>query len=151
GTPAWYDWLEQHTAFIFVDRVGTITIRKSGTHPGDLDWKASCTCKGKRYQVSLGSSCELTLPALRDAARWLAGKHVQVGSVMLSPTNPAVSPPPRLKAAATVVLPGSRIQTKLYRPRSDSDIIPRVRLLERLNAGFTGNVTLISAPAGFGK
>ena len=29
--------------------------------------------------------------------------------------------------------------------------MPRVRLLERLNAGLHGKLTLISAPAGFGK
>ncbi len=45
----------------------------------------------------------------------------------------------------------SLIQTKLYRPRTRSDLIPRARLLERLNAALGGNVTLICAPAGFGK
>jgi len=29
GTPEWYDWLEQHTAFTFVDAAGTFTARKS--------------------------------------------------------------------------------------------------------------------------
>jgi LuxR family maltose regulon positive regulatory protein len=43
------------------------------------------------------------------------------------------------------------MRTKLYRPRSSSDFIPRARLLERLNAGFGGKVTLVCAPAGFGK
>ena len=32
-----------------------------------------------------------------------------------------------------------------------SDLIPRPRLLERLNAGLGGKVTLVCAPAGFGK
>jgi LuxR family transcriptional regulator, maltose regulon positive regulatory protein len=45
----------------------------------------------------------------------------------------------------------SLMRTKLYRPRSSSDVIPRARLLERLNAGLGGKVTLVSAPAGFGK
>ena len=75
GTPVWYDWLEHHSAFLFVDRVGTVTISKSRTNPGDQDWKASCTRQGKRYQVSLGSSRALTLPVLQDAARLLVGKH----------------------------------------------------------------------------
>src|SRR6266581_9221393 len=47
--------------------------------------------------------------------------------------------------------PISLMRTKLYRPRSSSDVIPRARLIERLNAGLGGNVTLLSAPAGFGK
>ncbi len=50
------------------------------------------------------------------------------------------------------IVKGERlIQTKLYRPRSGSNVIPRAHLLERLNAGLSGNVTLLSAPAGFGK
>jgi len=43
------------------------------------------------------------------------------------------------------------LQTKLYRPRTRSDMIPRARLLERLNAGLGGKVTLVCASAGFGK
>src|SRR6266516_6090684 len=45
----------------------------------------------------------------------------------------------------------SLIQTKLYRPRTRSDLVPRARLLERLNAGLGSTVTLVCAPAGFGK
>ena len=45
----------------------------------------------------------------------------------------------------------SLMQTKLYPPRSRSDMISRARLIERLNDGLHGNVTLVCAPAGFGK
>ena len=51
----------------------------------------------------------------------------------------------------TVDHPMVLMQTKLYRPRKRSDLISRARLLERLNAGLRGKVTLVSAPAGFGK
>jgi LuxR family transcriptional regulator, maltose regulon positive regulatory protein len=47
--------------------------------------------------------------------------------------------------------PSSLMRTKLYRPRSSSDVIPRARLIERLKAGLGSKVTLLSAPAGFGK
>jgi LuxR family maltose regulon positive regulatory protein len=40
---------------------------------------------------------------------------------------------------------------KLNIPQSRPDIVPRRRLIERLNAGVNGKLTLISAPAGFGK
>jgi LuxR family maltose regulon positive regulatory protein len=51
------------------------------------------------------------------------------------------------------------LQTKLYIPttradpamRHNSSLVPRPRLLERLNEGLPGKFTLISAPAGFGK
>jgi LuxR family transcriptional regulator, maltose regulon positive regulatory protein len=43
------------------------------------------------------------------------------------------------------------LATKLYIPVARSDRAPRPRLLEQLNAGISEKLTLISAPAGFGK
>src|SRR5258706_10298551 len=43
------------------------------------------------------------------------------------------------------------IRTKLPLPRICRAVIPRTRLIEHLNAGLSGKVTLLSAPAGFGK
>src|SRR6266516_3785004 len=64
-------------------------------------------------------------------------------------TEPAASLRP---AHAVLVGPASSLmRTKLYRPRSSSDVILRARLLECLNAGLDGKVTLVCTPAGFGK
>ncbi|MCA9987481.1 MAG: AAA family ATPase, partial [Anaerolineales bacterium] len=43
------------------------------------------------------------------------------------------------------------MQTKLYRPRLRPALVPRPRLIEALNRGLGGKLTLVSAPAGFGK
>ena len=43
------------------------------------------------------------------------------------------------------------LATKLFLPPPRPKVVPRVRLLERLNEGLHGKLTLISAPAGFGK
>jgi LuxR family maltose regulon positive regulatory protein len=43
------------------------------------------------------------------------------------------------------------LSTKLFLPPPRPDLIPRPRLIERLNTGLQGKLTLISAPAGFGK
>ena len=51
------------------------------------------------------------------------------------------------------------LQTKLHTPtpraglrdRSQAGLVPRPRLIERLDEGLPGKLTLISAPAGFGK
>ena len=43
------------------------------------------------------------------------------------------------------------LQTKLYIPPPRPNLVPRPRLIERLNAGLYRKLTLISAPAGFGK
>lgn len=45
----------------------------------------------------------------------------------------------------------SLLSTKLYIPTSRSKIIQRSRLIEKLNLGLDRKLTLISAPAGFGK
>ena len=43
------------------------------------------------------------------------------------------------------------LATKFYVPRVRPDLVPRSRLTERLNVGLHRKLTLISAPAGFGK
>lgn len=43
------------------------------------------------------------------------------------------------------------LDTKLYMPQSAPDLIPRQRLMARLDQGFNHKLTLICAPAGFGK
>jgi LuxR family maltose regulon positive regulatory protein len=43
------------------------------------------------------------------------------------------------------------LTTKLHIPSVRSELVPRPRLIERLNAGCQRKLTLISAPAGFGK
>lgn len=48
-------------------------------------------------------------------------------------------------------MPISILQTKLYIPPPRPNLVDRSRLLNRLNAGVPGKLTLISAPAGFGK
>lgn len=46
---------------------------------------------------------------------------------------------------------GSLLHTRIHRPKTCSDVIERVRLFERLNANLDNPLTLISAPAGYGK
>jgi len=43
------------------------------------------------------------------------------------------------------------LQTKLYVPRSRPGLVSRARLIERLNQAIEGRLTILSAPAGFGK
>jgi LuxR family maltose regulon positive regulatory protein len=43
------------------------------------------------------------------------------------------------------------LQTKLYLPRSRPGLVSRARLIERLNQAIEGKLTVVCAPAGFGK
>ena len=59
---------------------------------------------------------------------------------LLSETVPAAETPT-----------GPILRTKLQRPPLSSNIIPRPRLIEQLEKGRQGVMTLVSAPAGYGK
>jgi ATP/maltotriose-dependent transcriptional regulator MalT len=43
------------------------------------------------------------------------------------------------------------LETKLYMPPPRPDLVRRMHLIDRLNKGIDHKLTLISAPAGFGK
>ena len=43
------------------------------------------------------------------------------------------------------------LQTKFYMPTLRPTLVPRARLFTKLNAGIKGKLTLVAAPAGFGK
>src|SRR4051812_18945145 len=49
------------------------------------------------------------------------------------------------------VLATPLLETKLYVPRPRRRLVPRPRLAERLSRGAASTLTLVSAPAGFGK
>src|SRR5215470_16336566 len=48
-------------------------------------------------------------------------------------------------------LVGQRLMTKLYLPEARQTLVERPILLDQLKEGLRGKLTLVSAPAGFGK
>lgn len=144
GTPAWYDWLEHHAAFVFTDLTASFLVQKSSAI--SPEWIATRIHANKLYRVSLGSSQALTLSQLQTAARGLEVQLAGSQSAPLSPTEPAVPAGPT--AAGTL---DSLIQSKLYRPPGSSNVIPRPQLFDRLNAALSGKVILLCAPIGSGK
>ena len=154
GTPAWYDWLEHQNSFRFVDHALTFTAHKSVLRTGNSYWKAYRKRQGKLYCIHLGHSHALTLERLQAAAQAFAGEHdpgedASVPSRQLGASRLPRSPSPRM--ALDVDHSTSLIHTKFFRPRLSNHLIPRTRLLERLNAGLGSKVTLVCAPAGYGK
>ena len=149
GSSSWYDWLEEHTSFLFVDHESAVTVRKIETDHGEAEWQASRTRMGRVFTVALGPSHTIDLSNLQAAARRLAGKHAPTGSTSRFTARHDAST--LTQPAATTSSLHSLIRTKLYRPRSGSDVITRTRLIERLNAGLGCEIILVCAPAGFGK
>ena len=56
-----------------------------------------------------------------------------------------------LGASNSVSSPNLLLTSKLHIPPVRPELVPRPRLVERLNGGLQRQVTLVSAPAGFGK
>jgi len=60
---------------------------------------------------------------------------------------------PGISAPVSQVEPGQQplIKTKLFIPRLRKDLVPRPQLIEKLEEGSQKTLTLVSAPAGYGK
>ena len=89
-------------------------------------------------------------PALRDLQARILGQDPSLALASPAPA-PVIAPP---KAAADLedsLVPAPVLETKLYVPRSRRGLVPRPRLSERLDRGTASKLTLVSAPAGFGK
>jgi LuxR family maltose regulon positive regulatory protein len=56
-----------------------------------------------------------------------------------------------MSASVQEMEPFTFLRTKLHRPRVSHDLVPRPRLVERLHRSLDRKLTLICAPAGFGK
>jgi LuxR family transcriptional regulator, maltose regulon positive regulatory protein len=67
---------------------------------------------------------------------------------MPQPTKVARDAYPSVKVTSAS---NTLLRTKLYVPQSRADVVVRSRLLKHLNAGLSSKLTLVSAPAGFGK
>lgn len=54
-------------------------------------------------------------------------------------------------SSGQTVAAGPLLETKLYVPKWRTGLVRRARLIERLHQGTERKLTLVSAPAGFGK
>jgi LuxR family maltose regulon positive regulatory protein len=142
-TPAWFAWLATATTFAFTSDTGTFTARKerAGNQRGGWYWKAYRTQHGKHSSLYLGKTEALTLERLNAVAQALAhpsnrdaGEEASVEQHVMI-TTPAAPP----------------LATKLHVPQPPLQLVRRPRLVERLQQAVERQLTLIAAPAGFGK
>jgi LuxR family maltose regulon positive regulatory protein len=150
GSPAWFAWLAGDAArsFSFRSPAGAYTARKEHRQRGGAYWVAYRTAAGRQHKVYLGKAEELTPERLDEAAAALAGR-VAAGAELMGDTPSAPGGSPGRMGQGTA---GLLLATKLFVPRPRPDLVPRPRLLARLDAGLdTGRCSLLSAPAGAGK
>jgi LuxR family transcriptional regulator, maltose regulon positive regulatory protein len=143
GTTDWYAWLETASSFAFVSETGSFTARRerSGHGRGDWYWRAYRKQQGKLLSRYLGKSETLTQDRLNMVAQALTQPPVTASNT--------VTPDTEQETALPALHP--LLATKLHVPRPRAQLVPRSHLIERLQQGMEHPLTLVSAPAGFGK
>ncbi len=170
-TPAWFAWLDEVSSFAFHGQHGSFTARKETKQRGSVYWYAYRKREGTLAKKYLGKTTDLTFTRLEDIAgvlhadRATAARPPEPASSPLAPhetvlshahadesrvaSSPVLTPhaPPNTHGDPLAPL----LATKLHLPRPRAQLVPRFHLVERLQQGVTGALTLVSAPAGFGK
>jgi LuxR family transcriptional regulator, maltose regulon positive regulatory protein len=171
GEQAWFAWLDTVPSFTFQGKLGQFTARKESRQWGDRYWYAYHRVGPKLTKKYLGRTAELTPVRLEETAALLTGADVspRKEAAVRSPSHELVQDRQHSRGAVEVDVPavgadaitgpsarlgGSRdplLFTKLHVPRPRVQLVPRSHLVERLQQGMECVLTLVSAPAGFGK
>ncbi|HLZ58181.1 MAG TPA: LuxR C-terminal-related transcriptional regulator [Ktedonosporobacter sp.] len=155
GSQNWYTWLAdaQNRSFSFKHQRGTFTARHE-CQRNSWYWYAYQKQNGKICKAYLGRAAELNLERLNNVATSLAEKRNAASVYPQGMTSgPQVIPVGRREVILeSGPLYQERILTaKLVLPPLADNLLPRPRLIERVIQGLQERLTLISAPAGWGK
>jgi LuxR family transcriptional regulator, maltose regulon positive regulatory protein len=167
GDQVWFDWLASIPSFTFSGRHGRLTVRQE-TRSGGIYWYAYRRVGERMVKRYLGRTTDLTPARLEEVAAQVAEAVQRAGQETHAPAAPTqmpaqhaipspIVPPPLAMAAWEAVPPlpqrqhDVRLATKLHVPRLRPLLVHRNHLITRLQQGMEAPLTLISAPAGFGK
>ena len=170
NSPAWFAWLEDPAtrSFSFEGPNGTLTARRE-RRTGSLEgyWTAYRKQGGKLRKVYLGKAAKVTVERLDHAAGLLTGSGSEAeANPELAATSATAAKRPCPAEDATqgpppVEIPNAGsphgaggdplLLTKLSARLARPSLVPRRTLCQRIDEGVERRLTLISAPAGFGK
>ena len=171
-SPEWFAWLDQVSSFAFSGKTGHYTARKETKQRGDRYWSAYLAMGEQLTKKYLGKTTDVTLARLEHIAGLLS--TTQTASVQRGQEIPSLSAENEAQMPAHVSLAARGangevdatrrpllaqrrtpldplLLTKLHVPRPRTHLVPRSHLTERLQQGVERALTLVSAPAGFGK
>ncbi|MDQ2717155.1 MAG: LuxR family transcriptional regulator, partial [Chloroflexota bacterium] len=140
GGPSWLHFLETHTSFAFQGREGRLSVIKETRSRGAGYWYAYRTSGRRTIKHYLGSASKVTIVRLEEVAGMLS----RVGSGTQTTRE-------RQETGGPSSLRPALLLSKLLPPRLPSSLVERPRLLERLDATLERKLTLLVAPAGYGK
>jgi LuxR family maltose regulon positive regulatory protein len=145
---AWQEWLAQQSSFAFSSRDGyRFTARKESRARGKSYWVAYRKIGGKLTHTYIGRPRDVTVARLEQVAFFLAGQARQVAT-SLSDLELQVRQESPIEGRD---LHAQYLATKFFVPAAPHTLIARPRLFSLLDEGRGRPLTLISAPAGFGK
>lgn len=142
-SPAWFTWLANNRAFAFVGQRGSFTAQKERRQRGGSYWYAYRRRDGQLRRMYVGKDSELTATQLEGIAEQLAQPIADphVAGAASSAYSALVS-----NAVTTDLL-----DAKLIPPLVHARQVVRSRLLERVTRAMQQRLTLVVAPAGYGK
>lgn len=146
GSDAWFSWLESARTFAFEDSTGRFTARKKRRWGADY-WYAFRRGSGRLYETYLGKARDITLSRLHTVAiklNQLAGRTPE-----MQPALPVGVQAGRAESASPNISYPSL--TKLNMPQAPWPQLVRTAALERLSEALERPLTVVSAPAGYGK
>jgi LuxR family maltose regulon positive regulatory protein len=156
---SWFDWLEAHRSFAFDGQAGRLNMLKEARASGAGYWYAYRRKGGRVAKRYAGRSNELSaahleqLAAALNASAPVPDRRQAAPPASVVPQNRATSSG-QAAASAPASLPSAQaplLLPKLQPPRLHGELIRRERLLAKLDGGLPRKLTLVSAPAGFGK
>jgi LuxR family maltose regulon positive regulatory protein len=154
-SPAWFAWLEQVSSFAFSGKRGHYTARKEARQRGGRYWYAYLAEGEQLSKRYLGKSADLSLARLEHIAGMLRAQsetHIPPPiSSAARRTDGEMETARRPQLVQRESPHHPLLATKLHVPRPRTHLVPRAHLVERLQQGLARPLTLVSAPAGFGK
>jgi LuxR family maltose regulon positive regulatory protein len=155
------------SSFAFQGIHGHLTLRKESRRHGEGYWYAYRSQGHRTRKKYLGRTHDLTIARLEDIAKALTtDSHVSTDErtqvkgetlpvqAMISEEEKGAPLQGRPPEVITSLPAGPHLPVlapKLQLPRLPNSLVTRERLLRRLDRGLEGQLTLLSAPAGFGK
>jgi ATP/maltotriose-dependent transcriptional regulator MalT len=140
SSPSWFHFLETHTSIAFQGREGRLSVIKETRLRGAGYWYAYRTSGRRTVKRYLGSANNVTIVRLEEAAGALSRAGIGTQTTR-----------ERRETGAQSSHPTSLLLPKLLPPRLPSSLVERPRLLEWLDAALEHKLTLLVAPAGYGK
>jgi len=167
--PEWFVWLDAITSFRFLGQHGQLTVRKEARQRGEQYWYAYRRVGEQMAKRYLGRTKALTVAHLEEIAILLqearafsrhevplqaaSGEVAREGPPSRGGVDaPAVGADANTNSPAKAGWQGDPLLVmKLHVPRPRAQLVSRTHLVERLQQGMERQLTLVSAPAGFGK